>query len=254
MRVGTEPEFEAAWSTVADVEGWLTEAQARRLWAAATPLEPPARIVEIGSYRGRSAIVLGLASTDGVELVAIDPHAGNDRGPMEIHGSAEDGQGDHEVFLANLRRAGVDGRVRHVRAFSSDAHGDVQGDIDVLYIDGAHRYRPALDDILTWGARVVPGGTMLIHDSFNSVGVTLAQLRSLVAGKDFAYVGRSGSMSEYRRVPEGLRGRPRLTSAGRQLAQLGYFAQSVAIKAALVAKLKPVARALGHKGDAPWPY
>ncbi len=44
-----------------------------------------------------------------------------------------------------------------------------------------------------------PGGTMLIHDSFSSVGVTLAILRALALGRRFRYVGRSGSMTEYRR-------------------------------------------------------
>jgi len=53
--------FDDAWAHARDVEGWLTEAQARRLFAAAT--RPGAggdavRVVEIGSFRGRSAIVL----------------------------------------------------------------------------------------------------------------------------------------------------------------------------------------------------
>ncbi|HVM09512.1 MAG TPA: class I SAM-dependent methyltransferase [Acidimicrobiales bacterium] len=245
-------DFASIWAAVAGVEGWLTEAQARRLHDAARRLSAGQKIVEIGSYRGRSAIVLALSAPEGVEVVAIDPHAGNDRGPREIHGTADEGQGDNDVFWANLRAAGVADRVRHVRKMSTDAHGDVDGEIELLYIDGAHRYAPALDDILTWGARVPPGGTMLIHDSFNSVGVTAAQLRSLVFSGRFRYVGRSTSMSEYRR--EDLGGADRAKNAGKQLAQLGYFAQSVAIKVALVAKQPKVAAALGHRGDAPWPY
>jgi predicted O-methyltransferase YrrM len=55
----------------------MTDAQARMLWDAAAALGAPARIVEIGSYRGRSAIVLARAAPEGVEVIAIDPHAGN---------------------------------------------------------------------------------------------------------------------------------------------------------------------------------
>jgi predicted O-methyltransferase YrrM len=245
-------DFSPIWAAIADVEGWLTEAQARRLHDRARELEAGAQIVEIGSYRGRSATVLASSAPPGVDVVAIDPHAGNDRGPMEIVGTAEDGQSDNDVFWANLRNAGVADRVRHVRKPSSNAHGDVDGEIDLLYIDGAHRYAPALDDIRTWGARVRPGGTMLIHDSFNSVGVTGAQIRALVFGTAFRFVGRSSSMSEYRRVD--LEASDRARNAARQLAQLPYFAQSLAIKVALVAKQPKIARALGHTSDAPWPY
>ena len=76
---------------------------------------PGERIVEIGSFRGRSTIVLASAAPEGVEVVAIDPHAGNDRGPQEIDGFAGEAGEDHRRFLANLAAAGVAERVRHVR-------------------------------------------------------------------------------------------------------------------------------------------
>jgi predicted O-methyltransferase YrrM len=44
------------------VPGWLTREQAERLWTAASRLAPGARVVEIGSYRGRSTIVLAAPS------------------------------------------------------------------------------------------------------------------------------------------------------------------------------------------------
>jgi predicted O-methyltransferase YrrM len=246
------PAFDVAWTAVAHVDGWLTEHQARRLFERASELRPPAQVVEIGSFRGRSAIVLAKGIAEGVDLVAIDPHAGTDRGPREMHTTADTGQTDHDVFMGNLRTAGVDGRVRHVRHMSNEALELVDGDVQLLYIDGAHRYEPALDDIRRWGARVPVGGTMLIHDSWNAVGVTLAQLRELVLGARFRYVGRSTSMSEYRR--EDLGPVARIVNAARQLLQLGYFAQSVAIKVALTAKQAWLARLLGHRSGSPWPY
>jgi predicted O-methyltransferase YrrM len=243
--------FDDALEAVRGVEGWMSDAQARKLWDRASALRPPARVVEIGSYRGRSAIVLGRAAPEGVEVVAIDPHAGNDRGPQQITGPAEEGQKDHETFLANLEQAGVSGRVHHVRKPSSDALGAVEGPIDLLYIDGAHRYRPALDDVRRWGDRVRNGGTMLIHDSFSSIGVTLALLTALFTGRRFRYVGRAGSMAEYR--CEELGPRDRLTNALRQAAELPWFLRNVVIKVLIVAKLTPLTRVLGHRGGH-WPY
>lgn len=243
--------FAQTYADVADVQGWMTEAQAQRLWDRASELTTPARIVEIGSYQGRSAIVFGRAAPDGVEVVAIDPHAGNDRGPQQIHGAPDEGQADHEAFLANLAEAGVADRIRHVRQPSQEAHGEVPGEIDVLYIDGAHRYVPARDDIRDWGARVREGGTLLIHDSFSSVGVTLALLSQLFFSGRYRYVGRSGSMTEYRRVRLGLG--ERVANAGRQAAQLPWFARNVVIKALIVAHLGRFTRFLGHR-EPTWPF
>ncbi|MGZ4271895.1 MAG: hypothetical protein ACXVSX_22150, partial [Solirubrobacteraceae bacterium] len=90
--------FDEAWAHARDVEGWLTEAQARRLFAAAALVGAGGgvvRVVEIGSFRGRSAIVLAGA---GAEVVCIDPHAGSDRGPQEIAADADRGSADHEAF------------------------------------------------------------------------------------------------------------------------------------------------------------
>lgn len=234
------------------VEGWMTDDQARALWARAATLGGDAQIVEIGSYRGRSAIVLARAAAGtGAGVTAIDPHAGNDRGPQQIEGSPDEGEADNRAFRENLERAGVAADVRHVRRRSRDALDSVAGPVDLLYIDGAHRYRPARDDIERWGARVPVGGHMLVHDAFSAVGVTAAQVRLLFFGARFRYLGRSGSLVDYRR--EHLDARGRASNALRQLAELPWFVRNLAVKLAIVAGAGPVARALGHR-DGPWPY
>jgi predicted O-methyltransferase YrrM len=243
--------FADALAALDDVQGWLSDDQARRLWEVARALKGPATIVEIGSYHGRSTIVLAHAAAPDVEVVALDPHAGTDRGPREIHGTHDAGQRDYEQLHRNLARAGVDGEVRHIRLPAQAALSAVEGPVDLLYIDGAHRYRPARDDISEWGARVPPGGTLFVHDAFSAVGVTLAQIRLLFATPDFRYVGRTRSLAEYRRARLGPFERAR--NAARQSAQLAWFARNVAIKAALVARLRPLARLLGQR-DGEWPY
>jgi methyltransferase family protein len=227
------------------IEGWLTAAQAARLRSAALAARPPGAVVEIGSFRGKSTVVLAAAAGS---VVAIDPHAGSDRGPQEIKPSAPRGEADYEAFHANLRAAGVADRVRHVRKFSADAHGDVDGPLSLLYVDGAHRFGPARADLAGWGGRVAPGGTMLVHDAFSSIGVTLALLAVCRSG-DWHYLGRTGSLAEYRRA----RSRPARELAA-QLRELPWFARNVAIKVLVVAGRRSWAERLGLAPDAPWPY
>ncbi|HYI80546.1 MAG TPA: class I SAM-dependent methyltransferase [Thermoleophilaceae bacterium] len=242
-------DFSEALSAVRGVDGWMTEAQLRRLWDAARTAPDDATIVEIGSFHGRSAIVLALGAGGRSRAWAIDPHAGSDRGPGEIRGALDTGERDKVTFHANLAAAEVADRVEHVRRFSDMAHEDVDGAIDLLHVDGAHRYAPARHDIATWGARVRPGGRMLIHDSFSSIGVTGAELRLLVFSRRWRYLGRDGSLADYRR--EDLSGLARARNALRQLGQLPWFARNVAVKVLLTLRLRRAARLLGADG---WPY
>jgi predicted O-methyltransferase YrrM len=238
-------------ATLDGVEGWFSPDQVDRLARRAAAVPPAGRIVEIGSFRGRSTIAIARCSPPGVEIVAVDPHAGTDRGPQEIAGFAAAAAEDHEAFVANLDHAGVRDRVIHVRRFSQEALAEVAGPVDLLHVDGAHRFVPARDDLRSWGARVPPGGCLLVHDAFSSVGVTGAIGAELLLSRQWRYVGRSRSLAEYRR--ESMTGRARLRNVCRQLAELPWFARNLAIKALLTARLGALTRALGHDGHT-WPY
>jgi hypothetical protein len=244
-------DLSATLELITGVEGWLSDEQAAHLWRAAAGVRAPGRIVEIGSFRGRSTIVLARAAADSVEVIAIDPHGGGDRGPQEITPDADRGEEDHAAFQANLIGAGVAQRVRHVRLPSVAALHELGGKVDLLYVDGAHRYRPASADISAWGARVGEGGTMLVHDAFNAIGVMVAQLRLLFFSMSWSYCGRTGSLAEYRRSR--LSGVELALSAVRQLGGLPYFARNMLVKVLIVARLRRLTPLLGHR-TGEWPY
>lgn len=231
-------------------EGWLSEGQAARLAAAGLRARPAGAVVEIGSFRGRSAVVLARAAGS---VIAIDPHAGSDRGPQEIEADATRGDADYEAFHANLERFGVADRVRHVRKFSDAAHADVTGPVSLLFVDGAHRFGPARADLAGWGRRVAPGGVMLVHDSFSSVGVTAALFAECAGSARWRYVGRTGSLAEYERRAAASAG-SRVADVARHLRELPWFARNVVIKVLVVAGRRSWAERLGLDPAARWPY
>lgn len=233
--------FDEIWSIADRAEGWCSDGQARALWRLADAVDPPGTVVEIGSYRARSLIVIAAAAADGVDVVAIDPHGGNDRGPQQWTGTVEEGNEDNERFWANLSAAGLTERVTHIRSRSQAAHDDV-GDIDFLYIDGAHGFRPARDDLVRWGAKVTDGGTMAVHDCFSSAGVTLALLTTTFVSGRWRYRGRERSLAWFERAELGPT--ERVTNALRQAASLPWFATNLVRKGLIAAKLS--------KAD--WPY
>ena len=243
---GTNPDalsWPAAQRRMEGVEGLITEAQTRRLFQRARGVPDGGRIVEIGSFRGRSTIALALGAPGRTEIVAIDPYL-----PSKDGAPIDEGEAARESFFANLDACGVADRVRQVRQRSSEAVAQVDGEIDLLWIDGDHGYRAVRDDVDIWAARVPPGGTMLLHDAWSSVLVTGAILRTVSFNPRWRYQGREGSMVEYRRVAD-RDGLPR--SVAKQLAELPWFFRNVLIKAAQIAHVPVVARLLGHRSDLP---
>jgi len=93
---------------------------------------------------------------------------------------------------------------------------------------------------------------MLIHDSFSALGVTLALMRLLFFGRRFRYIGRSGTMTEYRREP--VRGAARLANGARQAVHLPYFVRNELVKALLLLHLRPLTRLLGLPKGRDWPH
>lgn len=228
--------FREAFALAADVPGWLTEAQARVLYDAAAAVPPGGRVVEIGSHHGRSTIVLASAVRD-ARVTAVDPFPGDWRygGP------------DTEArFRSHTTRAGVADRIDLRVATSADVRRDWEGPVDLLYVDGKHDYWTVRDD-LRWASAVPDGGTVLVHDAFSSLGVTLALLRDALPSRRLGYAGRTGSLARFRI------GSPRPADRLRLLAELPWWLRNLVVKVLLRLRLRPLARLLGH-ADTADPY
>lgn len=224
--------FDATWAEIDPVPGWLTRQQGLLLWESVRAVTPgPARVLEVGSHQGRSTCVLAAAHPDAT-VTAVDPFVTTRRyaGPTV-----------RDLLEAHLDRLGVADRVEVVALPSAEARRTWDRPLDVLHVDGKHDYWTVGDDLL-WARFVEPGGTVLVHDAFSSVGVTLALLRHVLPGDRLAYRGRVGSMARFV-VAAPTRGE-RLA----MLRELPWWARNVVVKVLLRLRLRPVAALLGHHG------
>lgn len=228
------PSFTEAWELAEPIPGWLTADQARMLWDNAVECPADGHIVEIGSHQGRSTVVLASsARRQGATVDAIDPF---------VEGRLFGGNRTRVKFEANVAAAGVQDRVTLWPKRSTELRPTWSTPIDMLYIDGKHDYWTVADDF-HWAEHLRPGGVVLVHDCFSSIGVTLAVLAHVLPGKNLNYECRAGSMAQFRVIPNDAGSRLRM------MAQLPWWVRNVGIKVLLRARLYRVAEAVGHTGQ-----
>ncbi len=163
--------IDEAWEATRAVPGYLLENEARFLGflAACTPAE--GRIVEIGSFKGRSTVMLAkVAAHFGLgQVVAIDPHNFNlsektEAAPETLARPAS----TKDDFLNSLRTADVLEHVEFHHALSKDVSSSWDEPIRLLWIDGDHTYPGAKDDFDGFAPQVSPGGVIALHDALNA--------------------------------------------------------------------------------------
>lgn len=204
MRKATPLELARIRRLTDGIEGFLSDHEALYLSRLAAEGPGAGAIVEIGSYHGKSTVLIAEASrTAGREQVfAIDPKKG----------------GAIDEFHRNLARAGVTDHVTPVVATSDDAAVGWHQPIRLLWIDGAHSHEQVGRDFRTWTPFLVDGGIVAFHDTYEWEGVRRVIDEEVIPCEGFALVGLVDSIAAFRKRPAPGRGlRARLMRAGRTL-------------------------------------
>jgi MMP 1-O-methyltransferase len=141
---------------ISDIPGWLTDEEGEALFDLARECTGKGAIVEIGSWKGKSTVCLGLGSQAGasVRIYAIDPHADYRFGD----------------FKTNVERAGIAELVTPIPSLSQPAADDFHEPIELLFVDGSHDYDLVLEDFQKWVPKVVEGGWVAFHDTTWTAG------------------------------------------------------------------------------------
>jgi hypothetical protein len=147
------------------VEGFLGLDEAWELHEEARlypPVSERVNVVEIGSWKGRSTIALGLGvkARGNGSVAAIDPHTGS-RELIEIYGPVD----TYGSFLSNIERAGVADVVVPIRKTSHHARMTVEEkSVHVLFVDGSHEYEDVRQDIDDWVTALADGARVSFND------------------------------------------------------------------------------------------
>ena len=171
------------------IDGWLSDAQGRALFAAAAECSGRGVIVEIGSWKGRSTTWLAHgAKRRGLTVHAVDPHIGSRENPAAR---------TYEAFIENVRDAGVLDSIHALVMTSADASEQLQGAVELLFVDGDHSVAGAARDAQLWLPRVMIGGTAMFHDVATSgySGPRRAFQRMVCRCPGFHRLRRVGSMA-----------------------------------------------------------
>lgn len=142
------------------IEGWLSKNESLLLYLLAK--SSPGNIVEIGSWKGKSTVVLGQAVKENGRGVvyAIDPHKG-EYGLMNgklLPTFVE--------FRKNIKNAGLENFVKPLVKTSQIANKNWHKDISLLFIDGLHDPENALLDYRLWNKYIIDNGYIVLHDAY----------------------------------------------------------------------------------------
>jgi MMP 1-O-methyltransferase len=173
---------------IADVPGWLTDEEGEALYELARGCTARGAIVEIGSWKGKSTICLGLGSRagNGVRIFAIDPHTDYRFGD----------------FTRNIERAGIADLVTPIAALSQPAADDFHEAIELLFVDGSHEESLVREDFDKWVPKVLEGGWVAFHDTTWTAGPRRVVGERVYRSRGFADVRFVvGSLTVARKVP-----------------------------------------------------
>lgn len=156
------------------VTGFMPADEGRALFEAATCFLDGGVAVEIGTYCGKSTVLLGAAAaaTDSV-LFTVDHHHGSEEHQpgWEFHDTTfvdpVSGRFDTlSTFRRTLDAMKLDDNVVAVVGHSAVVARGWRTPLQLLFIDGGHSEEAAQQDFDGWATWVAVGGALVIHDVF----------------------------------------------------------------------------------------
>lgn len=178
---------------VATVEGYLAPNEMRFLALLAASPTATGEVLEIGSFKGKSTIILAksAALTDTPQIHAVDPMSA----PSETDPDLRGAESSFPDFQKNLMDHGIAGQVRFDRAFSFELAKNWTHPLRLLWIDGDHTYRGTKLDFDGFAPHLADSAIIAIHDVLHEFdGGVRVFMEDILLSPNFGACGFVGSI------------------------------------------------------------
>ncbi len=155
------------------IPGWSSARKLERLGELASQVPQEGTIVEVGSFCGRSAYVLGHNKHQSVKLMCVDmfPQLWMTSGPVSEYPGGETLHGDtsqyyaYETFLKNM------GQVTNLDTLCAfmplPSWVSINLSVDLIFIDSSHDYETVKSELDMWYPLMKPNATIVVDDYFD---------------------------------------------------------------------------------------
>lgn len=200
------PETARLFAFAEQVTGFLPADEGRALYDAAMRYLAGGVGIEIGTYCGKSTVLLGAAAKQtGSIIYTVDHHHGSEEHQpgWEYHDTSlvDSVTGRFDTLPTarhTLDLAGLDEHVVAIVGKSPVVAKVWATPVQFVFIDGGHTEEAAQRDYDGWAKWVAPGGALVIHDVFpdpNDGGQAPYHIyRRAIDSGDFAEVSATGSL------------------------------------------------------------
>lgn len=189
------------------LKGGITPAEGALLRALAADAVGGS-IVEVGSYRGKSAVALAFGVRDArrdpaTRIYCIEPH----RAFTGVYGGTF-GPDDRDAFYSVMRETGAFREVALVNLSSEAVTPAWNEPVALAFIDGDHRYDGVRRDFECWNPHVLLGGLVAFDDATDAAGGPPRLVAEIEATGAYRRVGGTGKIVVLRKVRASARAIP----------------------------------------------
>ena len=178
--------------TVRGIEGFLTDREVRFLFLLGACPTAEGEVLEIGSFKGKSTIVLTKAVlySGFNKIIAVDPLTSPSITDPDLKGVAS----AFNDFRKNLKKAGILNNVEFYQMFSHELEKGWNRKIRLLWIDGDHTCAGAKKDFEMFSKFLSDGAIVAFHDVLGCDGPLKVFMDDILLSNRFGPTGLCGTI------------------------------------------------------------